>query len=81
MSAETKNILIEVTAIDEIRALNTLNCLISGFAIYNEKLNIEMVNIVYEETNKKLVTPIVNERILTTNINYINKVLGIEISI
>lgn len=40
-----------------------------------------MVNIVYEETNKKIVTPIVNERILTTNINYINKVLGIDISI
>lgn len=81
MSAETKNILIEVTAVDEVRALNTLNCLVSGFAIYNEKLNIEKVNVVYEGTNKTIVTPIVDERILTTNISYINKVLGIDISI
>ncbi|CAD8133912.1 unnamed protein product [Paramecium pentaurelia] len=80
MSAETKNILIEVTAIDEQRALDTLNCLISGFAIYNNKLNIEKVNIVYESNNKQVVTPVVDERTLTTNIQYINKVLGINIT-
>ena len=53
MSAETKNILIEVTAVDEQRALNTLNCLVSGFAIYNDK---------------QIVTPVMEERTLTTNI-------------
>lgn len=39
-----------------------------------------MVNIKYEGNNKNIVTPIVNERILTTNISYINKILGINIS-
>ncbi|CAD8098194.1 unnamed protein product [Paramecium sonneborni] len=79
MSAETKNVLIEVTAIDK-ELYNTLNCLISAFAMYNNKLHIEKVYIVYESNNKQVVIPIVDERTLTTNIQHNNKVLGINIS-
>lgn len=57
MSPETKNIFIEVTAKDQQRAINILNCIVSNFAPFNPDCTVERVEVYYEESNETVITP------------------------
>ena len=79
MTAQTKNIFIEITATDHTRALASLACLTASFSQYcSTPFQIEQVKVVYE--NKVEVTPDTTKHSVSNDVQYCNKLLGINIT-
>jgi len=81
MSKNTKNVLIEVTALDLTKARVVLDTMVSMFSIYCEnKFSVEEVSIVYEvepeSRNSKF--PDMEYRNTTVSQKYINNRIGVE---
>ena len=81
MSKNTKNVLIEVTALDLTKARVVLDTMVSMFSIYCEnKFSVEEVDIVYEvdpkSRNSKF--PDMEYRNTTVSQKYINNRIGVE---
>lgn len=81
ISLNTKNIFIEITATDFTKANIGLLNILTAFSIYSEnKFTFEAVKIINEsEGNKEFLTPIIENKQLTTSLNYINKIIGINL--
>lgn len=79
ISPSTRNMLIECTATDLTKASIVLNILIAMFSRYcAKKYHVETVKIEYDD-GTSMVTPKFEEDVITTNINYINQLIGINI--
>jgi phenylalanyl-tRNA synthetase beta chain len=79
ITLNTKNVLIEVTATDYTKAIMGLTIIVSGFSLYaSKKFEIEQVKIVHPD-GKEDVTPHLKLQQITANINYMNKLAGINI--
>jgi phenylalanyl-tRNA synthetase beta chain len=80
MSQETKDIFIEITAIDENKANIVLNTLVSMFSRYCAKPNhVESVEVVYEDSGRTVVTPDMSCRPMTASVKYLNSISGVNL--
>lgn len=80
MSSSTKNVLIEVTALDLTKARIVLDTMVSMFCMYCEdKFSYETVNVEYEVEPEKrnAVYPDMQYRKTEVNADYINKRVGV----
>ena len=81
ISLDTKNIFIEITAIDQTKAKIVLDQLVAMFSVYcKEPFTIEPVEIVSEHNNQSRVTPDVSTRTMEVSKAYINDALGLKLS-
>ncbi|SCV99728.1 LAFE_0B01200g1_1 [Lachancea fermentati] len=81
ISLDTKNVFIEVTAIDKTKVEIVLNQLVAMFSRYcAEPFSIEPVEIVSEHNGQSRVTPDVSPRHMDVSAKYINSCLGLELS-
>jgi phenylalanyl-tRNA synthetase beta chain len=85
ITLNTKNIFIECTATDLTKAEIVLNTMIASFVQYAD--HVESVNVVYEggcvtssTSFKERVYPNLSYRTMETDINYLNKGIGIDTS-
>lgn len=81
MTFKTKNVLIEMTAIDELKASQVLNTVISNFSKYCAKpFTVEELKVVYEETGKEFHYPNLKRNKFVTNLDYLNAVGTFELT-
>lgn len=81
ISPDTKNCFIEITGTDENRCNITLAILVSQFAQYCETpFQVEQVRVVYPD-GREVMTPVLNYHDFEVDVDYVNKRLGIELSI
>lgn len=77
----TKNIFIECTAVDQHKAEQVLDVVVTMFSEYCEKkFEVEAVEVTYRETGLKHIYPKLFERTQSVNVSQMNKRVGIEIS-
>ena len=87
ITLDTKNVFIEVTAIDFSKANIVLNMVISAFSEYcQDQFSIEPVTVEYPEkidwiNNTTQVTPNMGHRTFTVALDYINTSIGINITV
>lgn len=79
ITLNTKNVLIEVTAVDKTRANVVLDTMATLFSEYCS-FEIEKVKIVNKSDKTEIFTPIWEERVCTISVNYINSSLGLNLS-
>lgn len=80
MSKDTKDVLVEVTAIDETKASIVLDTMVTMFAEYSkDKFVVESVEVIYEEENRTVITPNFTPRTVSADIDYINQAIGINV--
>jgi len=80
ISLETKNILIEVTAFDLTKANIVLNTIVTMFSEYcDEKFSIEPVIVMNENQKEIGVYPIFENREVISEVDYINRGIGINL--
>lgn len=80
ISEKTKNVLIEVTALDLTKAHIVLNMICLNFSEYCEpKFQVETVQIEYEDSGKKEITPEWTQRRMEIPIEYLSRSCGVEI--
>jgi phenylalanyl-tRNA synthetase beta chain len=76
----TKNVFIEVTAIDYTKANIVLNIMCTMFSQYCEKrFQVEQVEIIDEATKKSTFTPIYEYRDVNVDLGFLNTGIGVEI--
>ncbi|KAL0078849.1 DNA-binding transcription regulator [Phycomyces blakesleeanus] len=76
----TKNVFIEITATDEHKANIVLSTLVAMFSEYCAKpFTVEPVEIVYPDNTVK-VTPLIDRRLATAKIDYINSCTDLSLS-
>lgn len=81
ITLNTKNVFIEITATDKTKAEIVVNQLVAMFARYcSEPFVIEPVEIISKHNNESRVTPNIQPRTMTAEIDYINKCLGLQLS-
>lgn len=76
VSSTTKNLLVEITAIDLKRAEDALSIL--AITLHDAGFKIESVEIDY--ANKKIVTPNMSNRVMNVDLSYIRDIIGLELS-
>lgn len=77
ISLDTKNIFIECTATEEVKARHVLNILVGMFSQYCEKpFSVEPVEVVYEKTGKSTVYPTLDKKEMNSSVEYINACIG-----
>lgn len=80
ISVNTKNVFIEITAVDPTKAQIVLNQLVAMFSRYCETpFDIEPVEIVSEHNNQSRTTPDVSLRTMEVSKAYINDALGLQL--
>ena len=77
ISLNTKNVLVEVTATDEHKAMIALNTLVTSYAEYCDA--VEPVQVVYPN-GRTVLCPDFSERQVEVSMDYINGAVGINIS-
>lgn len=79
---ETTDVLIEVTATDLKKANVVLDTVVAMFSQYCEdKFSVETVDVVYEESGEKQVTPLMSKRTEVALVSEICSVIGVEIPV
>ncbi|XP_053990318.1 uncharacterized protein LOC128882649 [Hylaeus volcanicus] len=79
----TRNVFIEVTALDAFKGSTVLNTLLTAFSEYcSTPFSIEPVQVCYDENhsllpNKKFVNPIFKTNVIETTTDYIKEITGI----
>jgi phenylalanyl-tRNA synthetase beta chain len=80
ITLNTKNVLIECTATDKHKAQIVLNTIIAAFSKYCENpFTTEIVKVVYSDYEE--MTPLFLQRTMKVDPNYVNSLIGIQISI
>ena len=84
ISQDTKDIFVEVTAVDYMKATLVLNMVVAGFSGLCK--DIESVKVKYPEKlewleSEEIVTPMMGARDFTVGVDYINKSVGINVSV
>lgn len=79
ITLDTKNVLIEVTAVDKTRANIVLDMMTTLFSEYCS-FEIEQVNIVNQSDKTEIVTPSWEEYICTVSVDYVNSSLGLNLT-
>lgn len=83
--SNTKDIFIEATATDLIRANMVLNALVSAFSYYcSDQFTIEEVEVIYEGSNpasSNYVTPNISSRNVEIELSYLNSLAGIQVDL
>lgn len=81
ITLNTTNVFIEITATDHTKAKVALNTVVALFSQYcGNQYTVEEVEVVDEQAGKTEITPDISHTTFQTNLDYINKVVGIEIS-
>ncbi|CAR28395.1 hypothetical protein ZYGR_0S00230 [Zygosaccharomyces rouxii] len=81
ISLDTKNIFIEITAVDKTKAEIVLEQLVTMFARYcKEPFSVEPVEIVSEHNGESRITPNLKEKEMDVSVDYINSCLGLELA-
>jgi phenylalanyl-tRNA synthetase beta chain len=75
----TKSVFIDVTGTDERTVLKTLDILVSNLA-ERKHASIGRVDIVYEESGRRIATPLLEEKQLNINTGYASQVLGYNLN-
>ena len=81
ISQDTRDIFIEITAVDENKANIVLNTLVAMFSCYCETpYHVEAVEVEYEATGRKVVTPNMNSRPMSASVRYLNAISGLDLN-
>ncbi|KAL2826860.1 hypothetical protein BDW59DRAFT_144844 [Aspergillus cavernicola] len=81
ISLNTKNIFIEITAVDKTKLEIVNRIMVSMFSQYtSEPFTIEPVKVVSEHNNESRITPDVAPRTTQAEVSYINECCGLELS-
>ncbi|CCD26087.2 phenylalanine--tRNA ligase subunit beta NDAI_0G03100 [Naumovozyma dairenensis CBS 421] len=79
ITLDTRNVFIDITAIDKTKADIVLNQLVAMFSRYcDEPFTVEAVEVVSEHNNQSRIVPDFTERKMETSVTYINSALGLE---
>lgn len=82
IKATTKNIFIEATNIDVVKANIVLDTMIAMFSEYCEQpFTCEPVDVVYEEDGRIETTPLLSQRTCDAKVDDINGTIGINVSV
>jgi len=79
ITLQTKNVFIEVTAVDKTKALIVLDTLVTSFGEYTAiPFQVEQVEII--EPDSSYLTPDFKPKTITTSLSYIQSAIGVKIS-
>lgn len=77
IKVSTRNIFIECTATEELKASTVLNMVVSMFSQYcQEKFSVEQVEVIYEADGSRKIYPDLSTRTMTAKTSYINSCIG-----
>eukprot|EP00668_Euglena_longa_P048415 GGOE01065483.1.p1 GENE.GGOE01065483.1~~GGOE01065483.1.p1 ORF type:complete len:603 (+),score=167.74 GGOE01065483.1:166-1809(+) len=78
ISLETKNVFIEATAMDEYKAVVTVNQIVAAFSYYcQDQFTVEPVLVQYED-GQEVVTPDLSVKEMECKVDWMNRSVGIE---
>eukprot|EP00667_Euglena_gracilis_P007906 EG_transcript_7994 len=78
ITMETKNVFIEATAMDEYKAIVTVNQIVAAFSYYcKEQFTVEPVLVQYDD-GREVVTPDLTVKEMECKVDWMNRSVGIE---